>query len=105
MNKEKIKEQKKLVEPATEAWRDVLEAYLDFKEKFGVFCTEASGLHIDFAGPGLQTAIQMLYHKRNFTIFVEDLLHEDQRQGGVSRLMPPQSSSGKKDKKPSFSGE
>jgi hypothetical protein len=105
MDKDKIEEQKKMMKKATETWRDVLEAYKDFKDKFGVFRTETALLHPDFAGPGLQVAMQMLFHKRNFAIFVDDLIHEDERHGGVSRLMPPKSSSGKKDKKPSFSEE
>ncbi|MHA2086269.1 MAG: hypothetical protein ACXABD_21200 [Candidatus Thorarchaeota archaeon] len=96
MSKEEIKKQHELVKEATERWRDVLEAYLDLREKHKVFATAASLAHLDFAGPGLQVAMSMLFHKRNFTMFMEDLLYEDHRQGGVTRLTPPKSSAGKK---------
>ena len=87
---------KKGVKTATEAWRDVLDAYLDLREKHKVFATAASQIQLDFAGPGLQEALQRLFHKRNFTMFMEDLLYEDHRKGGVAQLTPPKSSSAKK---------
>ena len=92
---------KKELETATEAWRKTLEAYILLKESHGEFRKVAEGIHLDFAGPGLSEAMQRLFHKRNFTLFLEDLQYQDQTKGGVSQLMPPTSSSAKK--KPKFS--
>jgi hypothetical protein len=93
-------ESKMNLHKATEAWRAVIEAYLDLREKHKVFCTAASQVEPDFAGPGLQEAMQRLFHRRNFSMFMEDLLFEDHRKGGVSQLTPPKSSSVRK--KPKF---
>jgi hypothetical protein len=87
---------KKKVKEATEAWREVLEGCEDLREKHEVFRTAASQIHLDFAGPGLSEAMQRMFHKRNFTMFMEDYLYEHHRKGGVSHLTPPKSSSAKK---------
>jgi len=89
MSKEDVKEMHDKVNIATEQWRDVLEAYQVLREKHKDFCTAAGLVHLDFAGPGLQVAMSMLFHKRNFNLFMEDLLYEEHRMGGVARLTPP----------------
>jgi hypothetical protein len=99
LTKKDIKKIETQVEDAAEKWREVIEVYLDLQEKHKVFCTAALQFHLDFAGPGLSEAMQRLYHKRNFTIFLEDLMYEDHRKGGVSQLLPPKSSSAKKQPK------
>jgi hypothetical protein len=91
---------KKNLVKATDAWRDVIDAYQDLREKHKVFCTAASQVKLDFAGPGLSEAMQRLFHRRNFSMFMEDLLFEDHRKGGVSQLTPPKSSPVRK--KPKF---
>lgn len=93
----------------TEAWRDVLDAYQSLKDTHETFRMTAVDANQDFAGPGLQEALARLFHKRKFSIFLEDLLFEDHRKGGVSQLVPPESSAeekkdkSKKQNKPKFS--
>jgi len=77
------------MEKVTETWRAVLEAYKNLKENHEVFCKTAEGVDLNQAGPGLREALQMLYHKRKFMIFLEDLMYEDFRKGGTDRLLPP----------------
>ena len=89
----------KKVKKATEKWRVVLEMCEDLRKKHEDFCTAASGIHLDFAGPGLSEAMQRMFHKRNFTMFMEDYLYEHHRKGGVDHLRPPKSSSVKKQPK------
>jgi len=77
------------MEKIVESWRAVLEAYENLKKCHEVFCKTAEGVDLDQAGPGLGLALQMLYHKRKFMIFLEDLMYEDFRKGGLTRLVPP----------------
>lgn len=70
-------------------WSAVLKAYEDLKEKHKVFCMSAERVDLDQAGPGLREALQRLFHKRRFGMFLEDLLYEDFRKGGLSQLVPP----------------
>lgn len=93
------------MEKATEAWRNCLETYELLKEKHEVFCQAAYGVKLDLAGPGLKEALHRLFHKRRFSMFLEDLQYEDFRKGGISQLMPPKSSSGKSKRSPSFGSE
>jgi hypothetical protein len=72
-----------------EKWREVLDAYAHLKDKHEVFCKEAVGADLDMAGPGLREALQRLFHKRRFAIFLEDLVYEEHRKGGISQLVPP----------------
>ena len=84
-----MKEEEKKVQKVEETWRDVLSAYENLKQKHEVFCKAAVGVNLDFAGPGLREALQLLLHKRRWSHFVEDLVFQDFKQGGLSLLTPP----------------
>jgi hypothetical protein len=90
---------KQQVENATDAWRDVLDAYQNLKDAHANFQTTAEGINPDFTGPGLRRATRLLFHKRRFSMFLEDLLYEDHRNGGVSLLQVPPKTSPKGKKK------
>ena len=88
-----------MVEEATERWREVLKAYHALRLAHGNFCKAAETLNPDLAGPGLRIAIQLLFHRRNFQMFMEDLLYEHHRHGDLARVTPPDSSGDKLRKK------
>lgn len=88
---------KKQLAEATERWRAVLVAYKTLQDRHKVFSTAAEPIHLDFAGPGLSEAMARLFHKRNFQMFMEDLMFEDFRKGGVTQLTPPKSSTEKEE--------
>lgn len=92
MNEER---QKQMAE-ATERWRAVLVAYKTLQDRHKVFCTAAELVELDYAGPGLSEALVRLFHRRSFQMFMEDLMFEDFRKGGVSQLTPPKSSTEEK---------
>lgn len=73
----------------TEKWREVLDAYALLRDKHEEFRREAEGVDLNMAGPGLREALQRLFHRRRFPMFLEDLLYEDHRKGGISQLVPP----------------
>lgn len=72
-----------------EKWREVLDAYILLKDKHEEFCREAVGVDLNMAGPGLRESLQRLFHKRRFSMFLEDLMYEEHRKGGTSHLVPP----------------
>jgi len=90
--------EKQVVE-VTKKWREVLKAYQSLKDVHEAFRMAAEGINLDFAGPGLQEALVRLFHRRRFNMFLEDLLFEDFRKGGVSQLVPPKESTEKKKEK------
>lgn len=87
----------KVVNKCTEDWRAFLDGYAKLKELHEAFRISAKEIPLDHAGPGLKVALRMLFHKRRFNIAIEDLLYEDFRRGGLSRLTPPESSTEKEE--------
>jgi len=71
--------------------RNLVKAYKSLKTLHERFVRETGDSCMDFAGPELQTAMQLSLHKRTrFTLFMEDLVYEDFRHGGVDRITPKQ---------------
>ena len=87
-----------------ECWREVLDAYEILKIKHENFCKTAEGIDLDLAGPGLRDALQLLFHRRRFSMFIEDLTLTEFRRGGLSTLVPPVPQE-KTEKQPSESPE
>jgi hypothetical protein len=70
--------------------RNLVKGYKTLKTLHERFVRETEDSCMDFAGPELQTAMQLSFHKRpRFTLFIEDIVHEDFRQGGLDRVTPP----------------
>lgn len=98
-HKQKVEEEKSKeelqVEQVTDLWRKVLKAYGSFRDTWKEFCIAAEGIKLDHAGPQLGRALRLYMHRRRFEMFLEDLVHEDRRYGGVHLLTPPDSSTDK----------
>jgi hypothetical protein len=84
-------QQQEMAQNSEQILRSLVKAYKSLKTLHGRFVTETEDSCMDFAGPELQTAMQLSLHKRTrFTLAVEDLVHEDFRHGGLDRITPKQ---------------
>ena len=84
-------EQKINAEHSEQLLRNLVRGFKSLKSLHERFVRETEDSCMDFAGPELQTAMQLSFHKRlRFTLFVEDIVHEDFRQGGLHRVTPKQ---------------
>lgn len=71
--------------------KNLVKGYKTLKTLHERFVRETEDSCMDFAGPELQRAMQLSFHKRTrFTLFIEDIVHEDARQGGLALVTPKQ---------------
>lgn len=84
-------QQQEIARNSEQILRAMVKAYKSLKTLHERFVRETEDSCMDFAGPELQTAMQLSLHKRTrFTLAFEDLVHEDFRQGGLHRITPKQ---------------
>lgn len=84
-------QQKINAEHSEQLLRNLVKGYKSLKSLHERFVRETEDSCMDFAGPELQTAMQLSFHKRlRFTLFIEDIVYEDFRQGGLDRVTPKQ---------------
>lgn len=71
--------------------RNLVKGYKTLKTLHERFVRETDHSCMDYAGPELQRAMQLSFHKRTrFMLFAEDILHEDNRMGGLDLITPKQ---------------